>query len=492
MTASPEQFMRVAFAKESSFKTAGAYTNAKGLLSPVSIKADRERIKRDDAANSKGDSYADEHGRQKYQAQLNYYLSANSYADLKTLFTAALGAENAATTLTFSASGTNISVTISAGGPAAIIKVTGSDAKTYFVPIDTNNASVLAYGVQLPVGITTTACVNLSAGGNGGVFDYAIGAACDTFSIESDWATKPSTTEQEVVLAKGAVITSCKLSYEKDKLLSFGFGFGYAAEYTESGGPAAQCADPGVWTVPYLGWAGDWFLSASPTGVGTGWLINGAGMVAGSTVLTVDTGTGLLAVGDLVTFAGVAGQYCVTVAVTTAGTTMTITPGLASTVADNAAITLVGLPKWSDTKLALKKLEIEMAPEIDVETGSNGLDGGSTALSVLPGSDIKGYTRNPGFMSDVTLLIPWDPKILVQWKNKNIFRLFGVMYPGVPNGAAIPVNRACLYIRRLVPVGRPQTVVDGGVKCMQLQAKIERDLTANGIPERLHFGLSNA
>lgn len=490
MTASPEQFARVAFAKESSFKVAGAYTNAKGLLSPVTINPGRERIKRDDAMNSRGDVYADEHGRQTYNAQLSYYLTANSYADLKTLFTAALGSENSATTLTFSSTATNLGVNISAGGPAAIIKTTGNDGKTYFVGVDTNVANLLTYFPSLPTGVTTTACSNFSAN-SGGVFDFDDeGEACDTFSVESDWSAKPSTTEQEVVLAKGAVITTCKLNYEKDKLLSFTVGFGMAAEYTETAGPATQCSDPGVWTVPFLGWAGDWFLNAPSQGTASGYLINnGGGYAAGISTVVVDTGTGTLLVGDTVTFAGVTGEYVVTAAL--ASNSFSFLPPLAGAVADNAAVSLVGTPTWSSTKTPIKKLDVEMAKEVIAETGSNGLDGGSTTASTLPGSDIKGYTNNGGYKGDVTVLVPWDAKWLTRFKAKTPTRLFGVMYPGVPNGQAMPSNRACLYIRRLIPVGRPVVVPDGGVKCMQLAFMIERDLTTNGVPERLHFGFSN-
>ncbi len=495
MSASPEKFFRVAVAKEFSFKvvTPNPWVNPRGLLSPVVINPGRERIKRDDAANSRGDSYADEHGRQQYNAQLNYYLTANSYTDLKTLFTGALGAENVGGALSGFSTSTNVGVTITTGTPSAIVKVTATDgvSKTFFVPVDFSNGTTLwTYGVSLPTGATTTSVSNFSALGNSGVFDFAQGAVADTFSIESDWSTKPLSYDQEVVLAKGAVITSAKLSYEKDKLLSFAFNFGMAAEYTESSGPATNVADPGVPSVPFLGWAGDWFLSFPATGTATGYTVTGA-HAAGLKSITVGVGTGTLNIGDQITFAGLTTTYVVTANLTAPGT-LSIEPGLQAGLSGSETVNKVGTPKWSDPKLPLKKLDIEMCPEIITETGSSGLDGGSLSTSVLPGSDIRGYMRGQGFMADGTMLVPYDVRYLTIWKAKMVGKLFGVMYPGVPNGVPIPVNRACLYVRRLIPVGRPQTVVDGGVKCMQLSFKIERDLTTNGICERIHFGLANA
>jgi hypothetical protein len=485
MTASPEMFARVAFRP-----SGGAWVNAKGLLSPVVVVPGRERIKRDDALNSFGDVYADVDGRQTYNAQLSYYLTANSYADLKSLFTGALGAENAATTLTFSSSATNLGVNISGGGPAAIIKATGNDGLTYFVAADTNAANLVTYFPSLPTGVTTTACANLSAN-SGGVFDFdGEGEAVDEFDIESDWAAKPSATEQDVILATGAPITSAKLNYEKDKLLSYTFGFGMAKSYTERAGAAVNITDPGAWTVPFLGWAGDWFLSAPSQGTASGYLINnGGGYAAAATTVVVDTGTGTLLVGDTVTFAGVTGEYVVTAAL--ASNSFSFLPGLAGAVADNAAITVVGKPTWASAKTGIKKLDLEMAKEVLTETKPVGLDGGSSATSTLQGNDISGYTANGGYKGDVTVLIPWDVKWPTRFKAKTPTRLFGVMYPGTPKGQAMPNNRAILYIRRLIPVGRPVVVNDGGVKCMQLTFMIERDLTANGVPERLHFGLSN-
>lgn len=74
-------------------------------------------------------------------------------------------------------------------------------------------------------------------------------------------------------------------------------------------------------------------------GTGSGYLINnGAGYAAGIKTVVVDTGSGTILAGDIVTFAGVTGTYVVTAALS--GGSFSFYPGLASAVADNAAVTL--------------------------------------------------------------------------------------------------------------------------------------------------------
>lgn len=79
----------------------------------------------------------------------------------------------------------------------------------------------------------------------------------------------------------------------------------------------------------------------TPTkGTGSGYLVNnGAGYPVGTTAITVDTGTGTILAGDVVTFAGDTNKY---IAVSlTGGTALVIaSPGLRQAVADNAAITV--------------------------------------------------------------------------------------------------------------------------------------------------------
>jgi len=82
-------------------------------------------------------------------------------------------------------------------------------------------------------------------------------------------------------------------------------------------------------------------LTANPAGSGSGYLINNAGgYSAGTTTVDIDTGTGSILKDDIVTFAGVAGEYVVTLGGDTP-TSITFEPGLAGSVADDAAIALV-------------------------------------------------------------------------------------------------------------------------------------------------------
>lgn len=73
-------------------------------------------------------------------------------------------------------------------------------------------------------------------------------------------------------------------------------------------------------------------------GAGTGYLANGA-FSAGATAIDVDTGSGTIVAGDVITFAGDSNQYIVAAAL--AGGTVTIAaPGLVQDLADDAAVTV--------------------------------------------------------------------------------------------------------------------------------------------------------
>lgn len=98
--------------------------------------------------------------------------------------------------------------------------------------------------------------------------------------------------------------------------------------------------------------ASDQQVPTHTAGTGSGYLINnGAGYAAGVKTVVVDTGTGTLIVGDIISFAGVTGTYTVTSAL--AANSVSFEPGLEGAVADDAAI----------TKRATHKVNLAFDPE---------------------------------------------------------------------------------------------------------------------------------
>lgn len=81
-------------------------------------------------------------------------------------------------------------------------------------------------------------------------------------------------------------------------------------------------------------------ITAVTAGTGSGYLLNNSGGYAvGDTALTVDTGTGTILAGDVITIAGDSNKYVVKTAL--ASNVVTIAaPGLLKAAADNAAITV--------------------------------------------------------------------------------------------------------------------------------------------------------
>jgi hypothetical protein len=154
-------------------------------------------------------------------------------------------------------------------------------------------------------------------------------------------------------------------------------------------------------------------------------------------------------------------------------------------------LTKAASPTWSDTKTKVQSLDVELTPPLVVDRGPQGLDGGSTVNSVLPGSDITGYTRDAAWEGDLTIVVPYNKDYLTDFKAQTPFRLFGVLYEGVPGGAAIGAARTALYFRRLVPVGRPKVVIVNGGKYHELKFRVERDRTANSNQERCAFARFN-
>ncbi len=76
-------------------------------------------------------------------------------------------------------------------------------------------------------------------------------------------------------------------------------------------------------------------------GTGTSYVINnGAGYAVGSTTIAVDTGSGTILAGDIVTFAGGSNKYVVTTGIAAAGNLVIAEPGLKIAIADADTVTV--------------------------------------------------------------------------------------------------------------------------------------------------------
>ena len=84
-------------------------------------------------------------------------------------------------------------------------------------------------------------------------------------------------------------------------------------------------------------------VASHTKGTGTSYLVNQTGLATDSTSVTIDTGSGTIVAGDVVTFASGAGSgynYIVETGVAAAGTIVLGNPGLRGAIADNNAITV--------------------------------------------------------------------------------------------------------------------------------------------------------
>lgn len=82
-------------------------------------------------------------------------------------------------------------------------------------------------------------------------------------------------------------------------------------------------------------------VGSHTAGTGTSYITNSASLVAGTKAIPIDTGSGTVVVGDIVTFAGHTQTYVVTSGVAAAGT-IQIEPGLVVAVGDGVAMTILG------------------------------------------------------------------------------------------------------------------------------------------------------
>lgn len=109
-------------------------------------------------------------------------------------------------------------------------------------------------------------------------------------------------------------------------------------------------------------------------GTGSGYLVNNAsGYAVGATTIAVDTGTGTILAGDVITFTGDANKYVVASALS-GGSLSIASPGLRQAVADNVAITVGNsyVPNIAFVRGAV--ILATRAPAMPVDANGNAMD----------------------------------------------------------------------------------------------------------------------
>lgn len=140
-------------------------------------------------------------------------------------------------------------------------------------------------------------------------------------------------------------------------------------------------------------------LSTVTKGTGTSYLVNNAsGYAVGDTAITLDTGSGTILAGDVITFAGDTNKYVVKTALTSNVVTIAA-PGLRATLADNTAVTVgnnftpnVGFSRNAivlATRLPAIPMEGDLA--IDREVVTDPRSGLSFEVAVYPGYRMNTY-----------------------------------------------------------------------------------------------------
>lgn len=152
-------------------------------------------------------------------------------------------------------------------------------------------------------------------------------------------------------------------------------------------------------------------------GTGAGYLVNNvAGYAVGATSIAVDTGTGTILAGDVITFAGDTNKYVVGTALT-GGAVVIAEPGLRKALADNAAVTVTAT---ATKNVAFHKSAIELAirPPAVPEGGDAATD---SMVIVDPRSGLtfeirayKGYRKSMFEVSAAWGQKVWMPKYVAQ------------------------------------------------------------------------------
>lgn len=144
-------------------------------------------------------------------------------------------------------------------------------------------------------------------------------------------------------------------------------------------------------------------------GTGASYLVNDSGgMAIGETLVTVDTGSGTILVGDVVTFAGHTQTYTVTAAL--ASNQFSIYPPLIAAVADNAAVTVKGTGSSYVNCLGFTRDAFALAVRPLEQTLRN-IPGASTIASMTMIDELTGIPLRLEVLQQYKQVV-WDLDIL--------------------------------------------------------------------------------
>lgn len=155
-------------------------------------------------------------------------------------------------------------------------------------------------------------------------------------------------------------------------------------------------------------------------GTGSGYLVNNvAGYAIGATAITVDTGTGTVLAGDVVTFAGDTNKYVVATALT-GGVVTLAEPGLRKALADNVALTVTAAAA-KNVAFHRNAIELAIRPPA-VPQGGDAADDAMTIVDPRSGLvfEIRAYKGYRKSMFEVAAA--WGTKV---WMPKYVAQLLG-------------------------------------------------------------------
>ena len=164
-------------------------------------------------------------------------------------------------------------------------------------------------------------------------------------------------------------------------------------------------------------------IASHTKGTGASYLVNQSGLTNGSTSVTVDTGSGTVVAGDIITFASGTGSgynYVVKTGIAAAGTMVLNQPGLRGNIADNNAVT-VGNDYTANVGFHKSAIELAMRPPAQPPGGDSGQEIGvfvdeQTGLS-FSARLYKGYGVN-----QIKLMAFYGIKV---WKPEFVATLLG-------------------------------------------------------------------